>query len=1081
MPPPPPKPSWSWRDLEEKFGANWLNKLGVIVMVIGVAFFLTYKLGQVGPFGKVAAGFAVAFSMLGAGVFYESRERYRMLARAGIGGGWALTFFTTYAMHHVEFARVLDSQVMDLLLLLGVAAAMVGHTLRYNSQVVTGLAFLLAFVTVAISRNTVYSLAAGAVLALALVWIVLRKRWFQLEVFGLLASYLNHFFWLRTIIEPMGGAKRSFPEFVPSALLLVLYWSIFRFSYLRRKVDDHAQENASTLAAVLNSSLLLALMKYQSTATGLAFFVLIGLGLTELALAHLPVTRRRRAAFVILCTIGSTLAIAAIPFRYSGADSSILWLAEAQAFLLAGLLTREKLFRGFGLLAGALTGGHLLRVTVVLPGAPDLPIAATLFTCALVLYGDAHIIPRRWKTVVVQTWELLSYRATSYLAAALLFASVWVLGDWATAHEWVAVGWGLAALILAYSGWSQKMDDLNLQAFLFAMAAFTFALAVNRAAVETYMGMSLRLMTFGLLAATLYLSARWAGPVDHPQAPRFSMVYTSAGSACLAIIAYYEFPAAWVAVAWVTFALLLNYFGRTLGRVELTWHAHIFSALGLARALAVNLADQTQYGRLTFRFITLALLTAVYYALARLACREDAAEKTAARAAYSWAGSLLVALLIWHEFPAMWIAVAWVAFAALLNSAGRALQRTELTWQAHVLCVLAFGRAFLFNLPVELIHGRFSTRLVTVGLIAGAFYALSRLAGREETPAKTEIRHAYAWSASLLVGLLIWYELLPINVALAWAIFGLVLFELGLARNSLSQRAQGYLAMACAFARIFFVNISADGAPGAISPRLYTTLPIALIFFYTFWRTQRSDAQPAEFENRFRLHGLLSYLGAITLATLVRFELNLNWVIAGWGLLCLALLALAWRTRRALFLHQAYLLSLAVLYRTVFHNFYQHAQPYATCWENRAASVGTTVAALFLGLAFAFPLRKAAASAPPENALSAIIRRPEQWFFFLPLALLAVLMALDVRSGLLTVAWGLLAVVVFLFALAVGQRSYRLAGLALLLVCIGKILVVDVWKLEPGDRYLTFIGLGAAMLLISYLYTRYREKIHQYL
>src|SRR5689334_7154000 len=187
-------------DIEEMLGTDWLNKLGIVLLVLGIAFFLAYQLRTMGAEGKVSIGFAIAAAMLGAGVWAERKDRYRILARAGIGGGWALLFFTTYAMYHVPAAHVLDSQPVDLVLMLAVASAMVAHTLRFRSQVVTGLAFLLAFLTVTISHSNVYSLSAGVVLAAALVIIVGRMQWFELEVFGILASYLNHFLWLRPII-----------------------------------------------------------------------------------------------------------------------------------------------------------------------------------------------------------------------------------------------------------------------------------------------------------------------------------------------------------------------------------------------------------------------------------------------------------------------------------------------------------------------------------------------------------------------------------------------------------------------------------------------------------------------------------------------------------------------------------------------------------------------------------------------------------------------------------------------------------------------------------------------------------------
>jgi hypothetical protein len=37
------------------------------------------------------------------------------------------------------------------------------------------------------------------------------------------------------------------------------------------------------------------------------------------------------------------------------------------------------------------------------------------------------------------------------------------------------------------------------------------------------------------------------------------------------------------------------------------------------------------------------------------------------------------------------------------------------------------------------------------------------------------------------------------------------------------------------------------------------------------------------------------------------------------------------------------------------------------------------------------------------------------------------------------------------------------------------------WRLEARDRYITLIMVGGAILLASFLYTRYSEKIRQYL
>jgi uncharacterized membrane protein len=103
--------------LEERLGANWLNKLGIVILVIGVTFFLAYQLRTLGPLGKTVVGYVISVTLLIGGLLLERRKKYQIFARAGIGGGWALTFFVTYAMYHVaathagiELRAVISSQ-----------------------------------------------------------------------------------------------------------------------------------------------------------------------------------------------------------------------------------------------------------------------------------------------------------------------------------------------------------------------------------------------------------------------------------------------------------------------------------------------------------------------------------------------------------------------------------------------------------------------------------------------------------------------------------------------------------------------------------------------------------------------------------------------------------------------------------------------------------------------------------------------------------------------------------------------------------------------------------------------------------
>ena len=314
---------------EQFLGINLFAKVGIVLLVLGLAFLGRIALTAMGPAPRVALIYAVAASILGGGIWLEHRERYQLLGRAGIGGGWALLFFATYAMHHVAPMKVMESNTLNCVLMLIVAAAMVAHTLRYRSQVVTGLALLLAFSTVALSQDTVYALAAGVVLALSVAVIALRMSWFELEIFGILASYANHFYWLHKHY-PDGTAGHAFPEFWPSAIILILYWTIFRISYVARKVASPHLESLSTIAALANTMLLLATMRFQSTHPELAFYALLGLGALEFLFGQLPVTRSRRAAFLLLTTVGTLLIFTAVPFKFTGNNIALFWMIASE-------------------------------------------------------------------------------------------------------------------------------------------------------------------------------------------------------------------------------------------------------------------------------------------------------------------------------------------------------------------------------------------------------------------------------------------------------------------------------------------------------------------------------------------------------------------------------------------------------------------------------------------------------------------------------------------------------------------------------------------------------------------------------
>jgi hypothetical protein len=1062
--------------LEEVLGMNVFAKIGIVLLVLGFALLGRMALISMGPAARVGLIYAVSAALLGGGIWLETRDRYRLLGRAGIGGGWALLFFTTYAMHNVSAMAVLESNTLDCVLMLLVAAGMVGHTLRYKSQVVTGLAFLLAFSTVALSQDSVYALSAGVILAIAIVAIALRMRWYELEVFGILASYANHFYWLYKLY-PEGMSGRAFAQFWPSAIILVLYWAVFRVSYVARSIRGPRDESVSSAAALVNTISLLAVMKFQSTRPELAFYALLGLGALEFAFGQIAPVRRRRTAFKLLTLVGTVLMFAAVPFKFSGNSIALFWMIAAEFLLAAGIIQPEVVFRRLGLIAGSLTGALILfdaRGTVELRQHSEAPLiqdGILLLTTALLFCVNAHFLRCKWSRLFEGIDGALAI-VEGYLGAATAFFGAWALFT----GDWTALGWA-ALFLLAVFG-KRRLNDNQLMVQAWALAA---AVLFRCEVVNCHFGVvyphhvAARMITLPILAGVFYF-AGWllSGRKDMRVPLRVLSLW--AGSLLLAELAWLDVSQPSVAPVWVAFAVALVLVARRFSIAEFSYQEHVLVAAAVAQLAAVNLDAAPAIDR----YLPFVGCAAAFYAISRFSTLKLAAYLRFSGWAHTWAATGLLASLAWHESPQPWLVPIWAGFALVLAMVDRVFSVEELPYQAHLLALLSVLRAVTLNFYLHETWRGMDLRLVTVAILIAVLYTLARWVRLPESLANAHARHVYTWITSGLAAWLMWCELRSVTVALAWAVFGLLLFELGAWKNQVHLRWQAFVALAAAFVRIFFVNVTAEVQPGeALSPRLYTIVPMALIYFYIWTRLLPKKAEACD---RWSMADVIAYFGTGSIAAVLYFEITPEWIIVGWAILCVVLLLAALLLDRDVFLQHAHLLAAAIVARSLAHNIFCASYFLAVGWKGKFYVFSIAVVVLLAGLAIALTLRARYAS----RALSRfnrllLLKYPHQVFFFSPVVLVTVMIAVKMNPGMVTLSWGIVGVLVILLGLLAAQRSYRLTGLFLLLLCVGKIVVRDAWLLSERDRYTTFIVLGAALTLVSMLYGRYREAVRRLL
>lgn len=550
--------------------------------------------------------------------------------------------------------------------------------------------------------------------------------------------------------------------------------------------------------------------------------------------------------------------------------------------------------------------------------------------------------------------------------------------------------------------------------------------------------------------------------------------------------------------------MVLAIAGRAIGAKDLSHQANGLGLAGFFAALSLNIDaasnvplssniaaaispdpfSRAGHGAFHFDwpFVTTVLVVALLYACAYLSGPKDTTLARVFSAIHSWLAMALLLALTLQESAFPWVSVIWAAFGLLLLVAARKLERAKFAFQGMLVSAFAVILSLRVDLfakePFALIPS-LSLRLATMTLTAACLYFSAWWARRGEQGSWPAVAAGYTWAGSLLVWMLLVYELQSLHVAFGWALFGLALFECGIFLKSFHLRLQGYAVFLMALVRVFLVNVNA-------SPHdlVLTTLPLAAVFYYAHWRAETKSVDLLGEDKQFFAGQILSYFGTVTVATVLYCRLAAGWIGAGWAIFALMLIAMAWAAKHDVLLHQSLLLAMAVLLRTILFDLPQDVIHDVPLMESRSFHLIVASAALLACMAFAFPLRRSLASAQDSAGFAdslPFVRRPEQLFFFIPLAMVTALIARDVAQGRVTMAWGIEAVVVFSFALLVGERSFRLTGLGLLLLCVGKIVVLDVWRQDKSDRFTTFIILGIALLLVSFLYTRYSETIRRYL
>ena len=186
--------------LESRIALFWLHRLGIVTLVLGVVFLITYSMSTLSPevawlmpWFKLGAGFSVSAVLLWLGQKLSGNDQ-KWFGQALTAGGWSLAYFTTYSAHYIPSVDVISSLPLETALLSLVAAGALFSALKARSELMAIYSITLAAGTILLNGPSLYSDVSFLIIAVLASILGNTQSWRKLFAFALAACYIGHFY-----------------------------------------------------------------------------------------------------------------------------------------------------------------------------------------------------------------------------------------------------------------------------------------------------------------------------------------------------------------------------------------------------------------------------------------------------------------------------------------------------------------------------------------------------------------------------------------------------------------------------------------------------------------------------------------------------------------------------------------------------------------------------------------------------------------------------------------------------------------------------------------------------------------------
>ncbi|WP_316736440.1 DUF2339 domain-containing protein [Pedobacter aquatilis] len=324
-------------DFEKFIGENLISKIGILILIIGVAIGAKYAIDHdmISPLTRIILGYAVGGGLMAFAI--KLKEKYENFSAVLVSGAIAIMYFITYAAY--DFYALIP-QVLAFALMVVFTSFTVIAAIKYNKQVIAHIglvgAYAVPFLLSDGSGKVGVLFTYMAIINIGILILSFKKYWKPLFYASFGLTWIIFLSWRLDL-----GFDNRF--FNLSLLFSTIFFIIFYITNLAYKITKKEIFGLSDVVIILLNSFI-----YY----GIGYFILSGnknsvglLGLFTLANAviHFVVSliiykkelADRNLFYLILAMVITFITMAA-PVQLNGGWVTIFWTVEAAVLFYLG-------------------------------------------------------------------------------------------------------------------------------------------------------------------------------------------------------------------------------------------------------------------------------------------------------------------------------------------------------------------------------------------------------------------------------------------------------------------------------------------------------------------------------------------------------------------------------------------------------------------------------------------------------------------------------------------------------------------------------------------------------------------------